>query len=68
MNKIDVIKKKKKLSYNFIAERAGLTATYIHFLAKGKRNNPSLKAMQQIAGALGEATTSVFPSILERIG
>jgi len=60
MNKIDVLRKKKALSYNAIAKNTGLTATYIHLLAKGKRKNPSLEVMQKISRALGEKTEKVF--------
>ena len=60
MNRIESIKKKKHLSYNDIAKESGLTPTYIHLLAKNKRNNPSLEAMQKIASALNEKVEYVF--------
>lgn len=59
-NKIDALRKKKVLSYNVIAQRAGFTPTYICQLAKGKRSNPSLEAMQKIARALEEKVEKVF--------
>lgn len=60
MNRIDAIRLKKCLSYKAVAEKTGLTATYIHLLAKNKRHNPSLEAMQKIASALDEKVESVF--------
>ncbi|MBB6217542.1 putative transcriptional regulator [Anaerosolibacter carboniphilus] len=60
MNNIDSIRKKKALSYGDIAKESGLTPTYIHLLAKGKRNNPSLDVMQKISQALGEKVEKVF--------
>ena len=60
MNRIDTIRAKKHLSYGDIAKETGLTPTYIQFLAKGKRTNPSLDAMRKIASALGETIDAVF--------
>lgn|GEM_PF-900063 len=59
-NKIDVLRKKKGLSYREIAKRSGFSAQYIHLLAKNKRHNPSLEAMQKIAAALDESIERVF--------
>ena len=60
MNKIDVLKQKKCLSYREIAEKSGFTPQYIYLLAKGKRQNPSLEAMQKIATALDDKVERVF--------
>lgn len=60
MNNIDIIRKKKFLSYQDIAEKTGFSAMYIYLLAKGKRRNPSLEAMQKIATALGKRVEQVF--------
>ena len=60
MNKIDEFRAKKKLSYAAIAKTTGLSPTYIHFLAKGHRENPSLDVMQRIADALKEKVGNVF--------
>lgn len=60
MNKIDLLRKKQNLSYGAIAKETGLTATYIHLLAKGQRTNPSLEVMQKISAALGEKVEKVF--------
>jgi len=60
MNKIDEIREKRKLSYGVIAQKTGLSTTYIHLLAKGKRSNPSLDVMQRIADALKEKVVNVF--------
>lgn len=59
-NRIDTIRKKKAMSYEDIARESGLTTAYICYLAKGKRNNPSLEAMQKISKALGESVSKVF--------
>lgn len=60
MNRIDILKKKKNLSYGAIAKQTGLTPTYIYLLAKGKRTNPSLEVMQKISKALDTDITKVF--------
>lgn len=60
MNRIDLIRMRKGLSYGFIAKETGLTPAYICFLAKGKRTNPSLDVMQRISSALGERVERVF--------
>lgn len=60
MNNIDKLRKIKGLTYAEIADKSGFTAMYIHLLAKGKRNNPSLEAMQKISLALGEKVERVF--------
>jgi putative transcriptional regulator len=60
MNKIDFIRSKKQLSYKDIAQKTGLTIAYIQMLAKNKRSNPSLEAMQKIAIALNEKVERVF--------
>lgn len=60
MNKIDEIRHRKNLSYGAISKETGLTATYIHLLAKGLRTNPSLEVMQKISVALGEKVERVF--------
>lgn len=60
MNRIEYFKKKQHKSYGDIAKETGLTPTYIHLLAKGKRNNPSLEVMQKISSALGEKVEKVF--------
>lgn len=66
MNRIDAIRLRKGLSYGFIAKEAGLTPAYICYLAKGKRTNPSLEAMQKISSALGEKVERVFKLNAER--
>lgn len=60
MCRIDVIRKRRGLSYAELARKTGLTTAYIRFLAKGERKNPSLSVMQKIAEALGEPLSSVF--------
>lgn len=59
-NKIDALRRKKGMSYGLIATKTKLSPTYIHFLAKGKRTNPSLAVMQKISQALGEKVEKVF--------
>lgn len=60
MNKIDSIRKKECLSYGDISKATGLTAPYIHMLAKGKRENPSKETMEKIANALDRTVQEVF--------
>ena len=60
MNRIDVIRLRKGLSYGSIAKETGLSSAYICFLAKDKRTNPSLDTMQKISNALGEKVERVF--------
>lgn len=60
MNRIDYIKKRKKMSYQDIANKANVTASYIWLLAKNKRRNPSLETMKRIAYALDERVEKVF--------
>jgi len=59
-NKIDNLRTKKAMSYGDIAKESGLTSTYIYLLAKGKRKNPSLEAMQKVSLALNEKVEKVF--------
>lgn len=60
MNKIDELRKRKALSYYDIAKDANVSPQYVHLLAKGKRNNPSLQIMKSIANALEEKVEYVF--------
>jgi transcriptional regulator with XRE-family HTH domain len=60
MNKIDIFRRNKCLSYAALSRETGLTQAYIQQLAKGKRRNPSLNVMQKIAFALGEKVGDVF--------
>lgn len=60
MNKIDSIRKRKRLSYGKIGQACGLSPTYVYLLAKGKRSNPSLETMQKVSSALGEKVEKVF--------
>lgn len=60
MNRIDIIRKKKCLTYGYLAKETGLSAAYICFLAKGDRTNPSLDVMQKISKALEEKVEKVF--------
>lgn len=60
MNKIDALRRKKHMSYREIASKAGISGMYVYLLAKGKRNNPSLDVMQNIAMALDESVSKVF--------
>lgn len=60
MNSIEKLKKKKCMSYEDIAKKAGVTAQYVFLLAKGERNNPSLEVMKSVANALEEPIDKVF--------
>ena len=60
MNRIDEIRRSKGLTYQNLADETGLTTTYIWSLAKGKRDNPSLKNMKKISKVLDSKVSQVF--------
>lgn len=67
VNKIDAIKKEKRLSYGDISKSTGLTTAYICMLAKGQKTNPSKETMEKIAAALHKTVADVFfPKIRDK--
>lgn len=56
------LRKEKDLSQEKLAELAGLDATYISGIERGKRN-PSLVAIVQLAKALGVMPGELFGGI-----
>lgn len=60
INRIDELRKIKKMSYRDLAKKTGYSQTYIYLLAAGKRQNPSLTVMQRIATALDKKVEDVF--------
>lgn len=49
---IRAIRKQKNLSQQQLAEKASITQAYLSLLENGKKTNPSLEVLQQIAEAL----------------
>jgi len=47
------LRTKRKWTQEQLAERAGLTRSYITLMESGKRGNPSLPAVKALAKALG---------------
>lgn len=59
-NRIEILKKKKCMSYGDIAKESGIAVSYVYNLAKSRQNNPSLNTMRRISTALGERVEKVF--------
>lgn len=59
-NKINEFRIEKNMSYELLAEKTGLTSSYVNQLANNKKDNPSVKALRLIAKALGRKVTEVF--------
>ena len=53
-----------RLSQEELAERAGLDRTYVSGIERGTRN-PSLRILQQVAGALGADLDVLFATARE---
>lgn len=58
------LRKEKDLSQEKLAELAGLDATYISGIERGKRN-PSLVAIVQLAGALKTTSGELFAGLVK---
>lgn len=52
MKRIEELRKRKGLSQKKLAEMANISAPYLSALEKGKKKNPTLQVLQNIAKAL----------------
>lgn len=59
-NKIRYYRTKKGLTLKEVAEKCGISAGYLCHLEKGKRENPSIEVMENIAIILGESIPEIF--------
>ena len=62
INKIKEIRQNKNLSIYAVAEKTGLTPSYISNLENGYKDNPTKDVMEKIATALGQTVPEVFYS------
>lgn len=60
MNNIKKLRVQKGIPVKYISYIAKISSSYIYLLEKGKRNNPSLNMMENIAKALQEPISKVF--------
>lgn len=60
MNNIKKIRIKKDIPVKYISYISKISISYIYLLENGKRENPSLNIMKDIATALEEPVTEVF--------
>lgn len=59
-NKLKKKRKELDMSLNDVAEKTGLSATYISNLENGQKDNPSKETMEKIAAALDSSVPDVF--------
>lgn len=59
-NKIRYYRTKKGLTLKEVADKCGISAGYLCHLEKGKRENPSIEVMENIAIILGESIPEIF--------
>ena len=59
-NRIKLYRIRQNLTIDELSKRCNLSIGYISHLETGPRNNPSLKAMNRIAKALGKSIDEVF--------
>lgn len=58
--KLRMIREAKSIGLNQLANKVGVTGTYLSYLERGLRNNPSKEVMEKIAEALNETVPSIF--------
>ncbi len=51
---------RKGMSLTDLAYKSGISVGYLCHLEKGKRKNPSIEVMEQIAKALDKTVTEIF--------
>ena len=59
-NKIKEYRTKRGLTLKEVAEKCGISAGYLCHLEKGKRDNPSIEVMENIAKVLDKTIPEVF--------
>lgn len=59
-NKIKYYRTKKGLTLKEVADKCGISAGYLCHLEKGKRENPSIEVMENIAIILGASIPEIF--------
>lgn len=59
-DKIRFIREVKKMGLNETAELAGISGSYLSNIENGKKENPSMKTLSQIASALGVSVDDFF--------
>lgn len=59
-NKIRYYRTKKGLTLKEVADKCGISPGYLCHLEKGKRENPSIEVMENIAIILGESIPEIF--------
>ncbi|MBO4815938.1 MAG: helix-turn-helix transcriptional regulator [Clostridia bacterium] len=59
-NRIEILRKEKRITLAELARLTGLSAGYLCHLEKGSRSNPSLEVMEKIAKALNKSVVEIF--------
>lgn len=59
-NRIQRVRKRTKLTQEKLAEKIGISTTYMGFIEQG-RYAPSLEVLQKIAKVLGIKVKNIFP-------
>lgn len=59
-NKLKECREEKGMTLKKLAEESGVSAGYLCHLEKGKRDNPSIEVMENIAKVLGKSIPEVF--------
>lgn len=60
MKRLKLERLKKEMSQYELAKKAGISVQYLAKLEKGKKNNPSLIVMNNIATALNKSVQELF--------
>ena len=59
-NKIREIRIKKGMTLEKLAKESGISISYLCHLEKGRRKNPSIIIMENLAKALGKTVSEIF--------
>ena len=60
LNKIRRIRIEQGITLSDLAYKSGISVGYLCHLEKGRRTNPSVDIMKQIAKALGKTVSEIF--------